>query len=357
MKKTVWATGLFAALVATVAWGMPLDTERQTTAATFQDLVMQTSKTVEESESSTLTVNPDKELVEKRIFECVYADNDTTSRNRVLIRGSQSCGILEAPQELEAGTQGSQVLEAVGQRVADYVNAYLPGVHQPEKTTCFPIQSKEGDYTRLSKYIEAMTRIAPNKAIRAEQPEVVSKAEDDIKKLFGETRYAVTVHNNQLCELVLVKENAPLQSNAGRSIRGCMQSCMHGLGMFLSTGAGWTWFGIKNIALAAPGAWLFRWVPSSAWWDTTTGKILYGDFAPNVTANAGGLLGVWQYPVTRNPYTGTDFTVGDSIMSWAAGFATVYYGPVPQIMAGLGTLYTLSLGRGIARLKGTHLQQ
>ena len=291
MKKTVWATGLFAALVATSSWSLSPEQHRVRTEAAEN---IQTT-----GPSQRLAgLKPDRGLVERGIFECTYHDNDSTSTNKVLVRGTDSCGFLDASEDYEPKRK----------RVADYVNSHLPGVFQPEKTSCLAVQSREEDKGRnrkISEYIEQMDQLPFSQderfQLQGERLQSVIKVEEFIQKeLLGNTHYRKALHNEQPCDMLLVTEYEAGQSNAG--VRSCARSCLNGLGMFARWAGGWTWTGVKKIGIPAAGAYASTWVTTSPSWDAITDNI------------TGVLYGAWNKEVHQTPI-GTSFTVGDYVMA------------------------------------------
>ena len=291
MKKTVWATGLFAALVATSAWSLPLEEHRVRPEAAENIQTTGASQRL-------AGLKPDRGLVERGIFECIYHDNESTSTNKVLVRGTGSCGFLDASEDYEPKRK----------RVASYVNSHLPGVFQPENTNCFAVQSREEDKGRnnnISEYIEQMDQLPFSQderfQLQGERLQSVINVEEFIQKeLLGNTHYRKTLHNEQPCDMLLVTENEAGQSNAG--IRSCAKSCLNGLGMFAKWAGGWAWTGMKKIGIPAAGAYVTTWVTTSPSWDAITDSII------------GALYGAWNKEVHKTPI-GTSFTVGDYVMA------------------------------------------
>lgn len=316
MKKTVWATGLFAALVAISAWSLPPGQHRvRPDADSFRGIVSEAAENIQATGASQglAGLKPDMELVERGIFECTYHDNETTSTNKVLIRGTDSCGFLDASEDYGPKRK----------RVASYVNSHLPGVFQPEKTNCFAVQSRvedKGRNKKISEYIEQMDQLPLSQDERfqfqGERLQSAIKVEKFIQQeLHGDTHYRKALHNEQPCDMLLVTENEAGQSNAG--VRSCAKSCLNGLGMLarwaggrLKEGVGWTWTGMNKIGVPVAGAYAVNWVTTSTSWDAITGQIL------NV------LYGAWTTEVHRTS-VGTSMTVGDYAMS-AVVFLVLY---------------------------------
>ena len=346
MKKTVWATGLFAALVATGAWSLPLDQPLgQPNATTFRDVAMNSFYSTATTETNLrLSGLPDMELVERGIFECIYHSNEMTSLNKVLIRGTDSCGFLD----------DSEIPEEKRQRIAGYVNAYLPGVFQPEKTSCFAIQSRVEDEFRktpLSKYIEQMDQLPLSQdergQLQGKHLENAIEAENTIKtELQGETHYGKTRYSEQTCEMLLVAENESAQAGAG--FRSCARSCMNGVGMLVTklgsaglSALGWVWFGGKKAFVPFIGGWSVNWVTTTPVFKAGRDEFLYGDFGPNVTRHAGGFTGFWNTEITTTAI-GTSNTVGD----YAAAFSTaglIFFRA--KVIAALSAVHHYALSR------------
>ena len=340
MKKTVWATSLLAALVATGVW--PFSPEQQ---SGQPDDVINASENIEADETSQrLAGLANMDWVKRGIFECTYHDNESSSLNKVLVRGTDSCKFLD----------GNEAPEEKGSRIAGYVNAYLPGVFQPEKTSCFAIQSRAEDEFRktpLSEYILQMDQLPFSQNERAQlqgrQLENVIEAENTIRtKLQGEIHHGETRYSEQTCKMLLVAENEPFQSGAG--FRGCARSCMNGAGMFvtkLSSAGGsvlsWVWNRGKEFALPLAGGWFYNRITTMPGLKAAQDKFRYGEFGPNVTRHAGGLAGLLNTEVTTTA-TGTSNTVGD----YAAAFSTIgliYYRA--KVMAALSAMYGYALSR------------
>ena len=279
MKKTVWATGLFAALVATGAWSLPIEKIGKSDAVTFYDVINEGAEAVQSragvAPASVPTLEPNMDLVSRGIFECEYHDNPTTSTQKVLVRGSASCGFLD----------GSEDADEKQARLAGYIYSYVPGVFQPEKTVCRQVLTNVEDEHRkypMSGYIVQMDKLPSCSIERNElQGKALMQANEADKvireDLKGRVHYALTEHNQQSCDLLLVVEDASGQSNAG--IKGCTRSCIHGAGMVLSYAGKWIWYGLKTVASMAPWAYLTNWVTTTPEWDATTDKILFGEAA------------------------------------------------------------------------------
>ncbi|UYM14231.1 hypothetical protein [Endozoicomonas euniceicola] len=343
MKKTVWVTGLLAALVAMGVWSLPLEQQ-----SGEPDDVVNAPENIEADETSQrLAGLANMDWVKRGIFECRYHDNKSSSLNKVLIRGTDSCKFLD----------GSEAPEEKERRIADYVNAYLPGVFQPEKTRCFAVQFSTEDKSRnvpISEYIEQMNKLPISQNGRAQaqlsgrQLENVMEAENTIRtKLQGEIHRHETLYGEQSCQMLLVAENEPSQS--GASFRGCARSCMNGAGMFVtklsSAGASvlsWVWTRGKKFALPLAGGWFYNRITTTPGFKAAIDKLQYGEFGPNVTRHAGGLVGFWNTEVTTTAI-GTSNTVGDC----AAGLSTIgliYYRA--KVMAALSAMYGYVLSRG-----------
>ncbi|MET4696025.1 hypothetical protein [Endozoicomonas lisbonensis] len=349
MKKTVWATGLFAALITTGAWSLPLEQKRVRPdvdsyiedADSFGDIVMEAAENIQATEASQglAGLKPDMELVERGIFECTYHDNETTSTNKVLIRGTDSCGFLDANEDYEPKRK----------RVASYVNSHLE-VFQPEKTSCFAVQSRaedKGRKNKLSEYIEQMDQLPLSQEeifqLQDEYLQSAINAEKFIKtELHGEIHYQKTLHNEQLCNMLLVTEDEAGQSNVG--VRSCTRSCLNGIGMLVKWAGGWIWYGAKQVAPPVYVGYLTNWVTTKPFWDTTTDKIMFGEFAPNVTHHSGGLYGALNKRITTTPI-GTPNTVSDYGMAFGAAFLFVIRS---KVIAALGAMYGYALGRAMA---------
>lgn len=341
MKRTVWATGLFAAMVATGVWSLPIEKNGKSDAATFADVISEGAEAMQSRagaiSTSVPTLEPDMDLVSRGIFECEYHDNPTSSTQKVLVRGSGSCGFLD----------GSEGVDEKAARIAHYVYSYVPGVFQPEKTICRQVLTNVEDEHRkhpMSGYIVQMNKLPSSSIERYElQGKALlraDKADKVIRKdLQGDVLYALTEHNQQSCNLLLVVEDAPGQSNSG--IRGCSSSCLHGAGMVLSCAGSWFWHGFKISAEMAPWAYLTNWVTTTPGWDAATDKILFGEVAKNITSDAGGLYGAWSYELSRTR-AGTPNAVSDVIVAVVAGvLGRIYLNP--YISA--GTIYALELLR------------
>lgn len=247
MKKIVWATGLFAAIVATGAFcnseSDPSDNQGYR-GSSLTSILMQAHEGYQLQQEGLVDkpeeLDVNESLRSRYIFECIYhnravADGGITTR-KVMVVGSEGCGFSDltsetVPEKISrikgyvtsqqsalAYYLGLSGLELFGE--SDGQKA-VPDLEDPEQVLCYHLYSDgESRQRPVSDYVKVVDEIyGGGKVVPLTEGQKADARQTLYKKLQSTATFTSRKYNGQRCNLALISENEYGQHSAGRSFK------------------------------------------------------------------------------------------------------------------------------------------
>ena len=248
MKKTVWATGLLVAIVATETFcnsESDVSDDQGYRNSSLTSMLMKAHNGYQLQQKD-LVNNPAKldikeNLQSRFIFECIYhdraeADGGVTTR-KVMVIGSDSCGFSDTVSENvnEKMNRIKGYVTSHQNTLVYYLNQFgleifgksdgekaVPDLYDPEQVICYQLYSDGEDRQRpVSDYISVVDEIygKGGKVLPLSDDQETSARNTLYKELSSTATFTEQEYNGQTCHLALISENEYGQHSAGRSCK------------------------------------------------------------------------------------------------------------------------------------------